>query len=147
MDERLVDASAKLAAGEPLTPAEHAARSRARRLGVRIPDARRSSSDDELTSDATKTITTTKTKTTTTASDTQTPKVVPDLFFEVVRSVSGKAPSDAKWRWMQNLEREFGTDRVIRAFQAEYRIDPDPKTLCGRMSIGLKNGSKVGTAA
>ena len=135
-DERLQDAAAKLDRGEPLTDAETAARHRARRDGLTIPDARRVSSDSNLTSVPTTTNTTTKTDN----HHHHDAATVMDLY----RVTYGRTPSPPASRWLQSLVEKHGADRTAAALVGEHAKDSDPKTVLGRMQTGLREGDVRG---
>jgi hypothetical protein len=68
------------------------------------------------------------------------------LVVAVHEELYGRAPSVTKGRWLASMEGKFGPDRVSIALRREYALDPDPKTICGRMERGLKLGDLVGAA-
>ena len=125
-----------------------AARSEAgRRGGIRSGQSRRKDANSEANGEASAWLplappTTTRPgpsspETTTTPDPSSAAQVV-----MVHEELYGSPPTMAKATWYLNLEKRFGTVRVVTALRGEHERDPNPKTIAGRMEAALKNGDR-----
>ena len=59
----------------------------------------------------------------------------------------GRSPTTQKERYLASMVERFGIDRTVFALRKEYDLDPDPRTICGRMEEKLKAGDALRIAS
>ena len=66
-----------------------------------------------------------------------------ELYTQLYR----KTPSEKGERWLQSMAGTYGERRACNALSAEYQKDANPKTILGRMELGLQEGNQRVVAA